>query len=93
MIIDHRDHDQHESGLTLEQRLRQPVFDLQLAQRIREKMRAQGMRVPLTDAEEFAEAERRFQESTAPDRRDSLSAYEQAERDYHRHNRTLDEQS
>jgi N-acetylmuramoyl-L-alanine amidase len=90
--IDHRDHDQHESGLTLEQRLRQPVFDLKIAQQIREKMRAQGMRVPLTDAEEFAEAERRFKESTAPDRRDSISAYEQAERDYHHHNRTLDGQ-
>ena len=92
-IIDHRDHDQHESRLTLEQRLRQPVFDLKIAQQVREKMRAQGMRVPLTDAEEFAEAERRFRESTSPDRRDSLSVYEQAERDYHHHNRTLDGQS
>lgn len=59
-MIDFRDHDTHESGLTLEQRLRQPVFDLQHAQRVREKMRAQGLRVPLTEDEIFAEAERRM---------------------------------
>jgi hypothetical protein len=58
--IDLRPHDQHENNLTLEQRLQQPVFDLQRAQQIREKMRAQGLRVPLTDAEAFAEAERRM---------------------------------
>jgi hypothetical protein len=59
-IIDHRAHDQHENGLSIEQRLRQPVFDLRLAQQVREKMRAQGLRVPLTEAEAFAEAERRM---------------------------------
>lgn len=58
--IDLREHDAHENGPTLEQRLREPLFDLQHAQRIREKMRAQGLRVPLTEAETFAEAERRM---------------------------------
>lgn len=58
--IDLRSHDQHENNLTLEQRLQQPVFDLQHAQQVREKMRAQGLRVPLTEAERFAEAERRM---------------------------------
>ena len=60
MGIDLRAHDAHEHGLTLEQRLREPLFDLKYAQRIREKMRAQGMRLPLTEAETFAEAERRM---------------------------------
>lgn len=59
--IDLRAHDAHENGPTLEQRLREPLFDLQNAQRIREKMRAQGMRVPPTEDETFAEAERRMQ--------------------------------
>lgn len=58
--IDLREHDSAEHGLTLEQRLREPLFDLQHAQRIREKMRAKGLRVPLTEAEKFAEAERRM---------------------------------
>lgn len=58
--IDLRAHDQHEHGPTLEQRLREPLFDLQHAQRIREKMRAQGLRVPLTEAEAFEAAERRM---------------------------------
>lgn len=60
MNIDLRTHDQHEHGLSLEQRLQQPVFDLGKGQKAREEMRAQGMRIPLTDAEEFAEAERRM---------------------------------
>ena len=58
--IDLREHDAAEHGSTLEQRLREPLFDLQHAQQIREKMRAQGLRVPLTEAEKFAEAERRM---------------------------------
>ena len=41
----------HDDGLTLEQRLQTPVFDLQHAQRIREQMRAAGLRIPLTEAE------------------------------------------
>ena len=58
--LDLREHDAHENGLTLEQRLQQPVFDLHHAQEVREKMRTKGLRVPLTEAEEFAEAERRM---------------------------------
>lgn len=58
--IDFRDHDTREHGLPLEQRLRQPVLDLKRAQRVRDSMRAQGMRVPLTEAEAFEEAERRM---------------------------------
>lgn len=61
--IDLRAYDASEHGLTLDQRLREPLFDLQQAQRIREKMRAQGLRVPLTEAEKFAEAERRMRGS------------------------------
>ena len=60
MNIDLREFDTHEHGPTLEQRLQQPVFDLQLAQKVREKMRSVGLRVPLTDAEEFAEADKRL---------------------------------
>ena len=60
MNIDLRSHDQYENGMTLEQRLQQPVLDLQLAQQVREKMRAQGMRIPLTDAEAFAQADQRM---------------------------------
>ena len=60
VTLDLRAHDAAEHGLTLEQRLREPLFDLQHAQQIREKMRAQGLRVPLTEAEKFAEAERRM---------------------------------
>ena len=45
-----QDHGQ-DDGLTLEQRLQTPVFDLQHAQRIREQMRAAGLRIPLTEAE------------------------------------------
>ena len=59
-MIDFRANDQHQNGLTIEQRLREPLFDLQHAQRIREQMRAQGMRLPLTEAEQFAEAEKRM---------------------------------
>lgn len=58
--IDLREYDQNEHGSPLEQRLQQPVFDLEYAQSVREKMRAQGLRVPLTEAEKFAEAERRL---------------------------------
>jgi hypothetical protein len=59
-MIDFRTHDANEHGLSLEQRLQQPVFELQYAQRIREQMRKQGMRVPLAEDEKFAEAERRM---------------------------------
>ncbi|KZC17037.1 hypothetical protein RHOFW510R12_01415 [Rhodanobacter sp. FW510-R12] len=61
--IDLRAHDAAEHGLTIEQRLREPLFDLQLAQRVRDAMRKQGMRVPLTEDEAFAEAERRMRGS------------------------------
>ena len=64
MNIDLREFDTHEHGPTLEQRLQQPVFDLQLAQKVREKMRSVGLRVPLTDAEEFAEADKRLRGKT-----------------------------
>ena len=60
MTIDFREHDMHQHGPTLEQRLQQPVFDLKRAQEVREKMRSVGLRVPLTDAEEFAEADKRL---------------------------------
>lgn len=61
MTIDLRTHDQREHGLSPSLCASAPaVFDLALAQRIREQMRAQGMRIPLTDAEEFAEADRRL---------------------------------
>lgn len=59
-MIDFRAHDTREHGPSIDQRLKQPIFDLQHAQRIREKMRAQGLRVPLTEDEIFAEAERRM---------------------------------
>jgi len=58
--IDLRAYDTAEHGTPLEQRLQQPVFDLQCAQELREKMRAKGLRIPLTEAEEFARAERRM---------------------------------
>ena len=64
MNIDLRDWDRREHAprhsQTIDQRMQQPVFDLQLAQQIREKMRSVGLRVPLTDAEEFAEADKRL---------------------------------
>lgn len=59
-MIDHRDHDTREHGPTLTERVTEARVDLQLAQRVRDSMRAQGMRVPLTEAEAFAEAERRI---------------------------------
>lgn len=59
-MIDFRAHDSHEHGLTLTERVAEACVDLQLAQRVRDSMRAQGMRVPLTEAEEFAEADRRM---------------------------------
>ncbi len=59
MNIDLRHHDLHEHS-DLETRLQQPVFPLAEAQDIREKMRAQGLRVPLTEAEKFAQAEKRM---------------------------------
>lgn len=62
MTIDLRDFDQREHSAQIDRRLLQPVFDLQFAQTVREKMRAQGLRVPLTDDERFAEAERRMRE-------------------------------
>ena len=60
MHIDFRDHDTREHGLTLTERVTEACVDLQLAQRVRDSMRAQGMRVPLTEAEQFAEADRRM---------------------------------
>jgi hypothetical protein len=54
MNIDLRTHDQHEHGLRLEQRLQQPVFDLRLAQQIRERLKDRK------EAEAFAEADRRM---------------------------------
>ena len=59
-MIDFRAHDSHEHGLTLTERVAEVVVDLQLAQRVRDAMRAQGMRVPLTEDEVFAEAEKRM---------------------------------
>lgn len=61
MSIDFRDHDSREHGLTLTERVTEACVDLQLAQRVRDSMRAQGMRVPLTEAEEFAAADARMQ--------------------------------
>lgn len=58
--IDFRAHDAHEHGLTLTERVTEIAVDLQLAQRVRDAMRKQGMRVPLTEAEAFAEAEKRM---------------------------------
>lgn len=59
-MIDFRDHDQHQYGLTLRERVHEATVDLQLAQRVRDSMRKQGMRVPLTEAEEFEQAEARM---------------------------------
>lgn len=60
MNIDFRAHDSHEHGLTLTERVTEVAIDLQLAQRVRDAMRKQGMRVPLTEDEAFAEAEQRM---------------------------------
>jgi hypothetical protein len=60
MNIDFREHDSHEHGLTLTQRIAEVAVDLQHAQRVREAMRKQGLRVPLTEAEAFAEADARM---------------------------------
>lgn len=61
ITIDFRDFDRREHPMTPTLRRAAPaVFDLALAQRIRESMRAQGMRIPPTDAELFAEAEKRM---------------------------------
>ena len=60
MNIDFRAHDSHEHGLTLTERVAEVAIDLQLAQRVRDAMRKQGMRVPLTEDEAFAEAEQRM---------------------------------
>ena len=63
-MIDFRDWDQREHGMTPSMRMSEPaVVDLALAQKIREAMRRQGLRVPLTDAEQFAEADKRLRES------------------------------
>jgi hypothetical protein len=66
-MIDFRDHDTHEQGLTQTQRVTEITSDLNLAQRVRDSMRSQGMRLPLTadeiaaqDAKEFAEANARM---------------------------------
>lgn len=58
--IDFREHDAHEHGLTLTQRVAEITVDLQLAQRIRDGLRKQGLRIPLTDAEAFAVADKRM---------------------------------
>jgi N-acetylmuramoyl-L-alanine amidase len=60
LTIDFRDHDSREQGLTLTQRVTEVTIDLQLAQRIRDGLRKQGLRVPLTEAEQFAEADARM---------------------------------
>ena len=60
MTLDFRAHDSHEHGLTLTERVAEVAVDLQLAQRVRDAMRQQGMRVPLTEDEAFAEAEQRI---------------------------------
>lgn len=60
MNIDFRAHDSHEHGLTLTERVTEVAVDLQLAQRVRDAMRKQGMRVPLTEAEAFEAAEQRM---------------------------------
>jgi N-acetylmuramoyl-L-alanine amidase len=60
MNIDFRAHDSHEHGLTLTERVAEVAVDLQLAQRVRDAMRKQGMRVPLTETEAFEAAERRM---------------------------------
>lgn len=54
MTIDLRTHDQHENGMSLDERLKQPVFDLWLAQQIRERLRDKK------EADAFADAERRM---------------------------------
>lgn len=59
-MIDFRAHDSHEHGLTLTERVTEVAVDLQLAQRVRDAMRAQGMRVPITEAEAFEAAEKRM---------------------------------
>lgn len=62
--IDLRAFDAHNHGLTFTQHPTDGTADAALAQRIRDAMRAQGLRVPLTTAEEdalFDEADRRFQ--------------------------------
>jgi hypothetical protein len=59
-LIDFREHDSREQGLTLTQRVTEVTIDLQLAQRIRDAMRAKGLRVPLNEAEQFAEADARM---------------------------------
>lgn len=53
-MIDHREHDTHEHGLTLTQRVTEVTVDLQLAQRIRDGIKAKK------EAEAFEEAERRM---------------------------------
>jgi hypothetical protein len=50
-VIDLREHDCHEHGLTLTQRVEEVAVDMQLAQRIRESLREQAMRIPFTEAE------------------------------------------
>lgn len=60
MTLDFRAHDSHEHGLTLTERVTSVAIDLALAQRVRDAMRAQGMRVPLTETEAFEAAERRL---------------------------------
>lgn len=51
------DHDAHENAT---ERARKATVDLQLAKHVRDSMRAQGMRVPLTDEEFFAESDKRL---------------------------------
>jgi hypothetical protein len=58
-LIDFREHDSHEHGLTMTQRITEVTIDLQLAQRIRDGLRKQGL-IPLTEAEAFAEADKRM---------------------------------
>ncbi|MGH8158393.1 MAG: hypothetical protein ACREPQ_09745 [Rhodanobacter sp.] len=61
MTIDLREHDQHQHGLKPSGEVAlEYSADLRIAQKIRDDLRAQGYRIPLTEAEAFAEAEKRL---------------------------------
>lgn len=57
VTLDLLDFDAHESAA---ERAHKATVDLQLAKHVRDSMRAQGMRVPLTDEELFADADKRL---------------------------------
>lgn len=61
VTIDLREYDQREHNAKRSTAaIEYTAKHLSLAQRIREKLRAQGFRIPLTEAEKFAEAEKRL---------------------------------